>query len=123
MTTRKSDIEKILLSNEELLLKNEIRTDPAAISPLVQDGCVEVTEQGARHAYQSGKAFGTNDGVLYIIDKTAQVVDLADDCKLLLYSAARVKKDTRTKAHCSSVWKMIGDAWKVVYHQRTITAE
>jgi len=119
MGNEEKRIIKELIQKEEQLLENTIRNDAKEIAQLVDDNCIEFTESGEQHSHRPGEKLGTLDGVLYIDDTSARLIDLAEDCRLLLYVATRVKKNTRTKSNCSSIWKKINGQWKVVFHQRT----
>lgn len=123
MAAMEDGIRNVLLRNEELLLKNETRNDANLISKIINDNCIEITEAGQKYYYHNGEIFENADGVLYIMDDSIDLIDLAEDCRLLVYTAARVKKNARTKATCSSIWKRIDGEWKAIFHQRTIAAE
>jgi hypothetical protein len=113
------DIKRILTAHEESLLKNEIRSDAAAVADLLDDTYADISESGARHNLQPDGVLEKLDGVLYIMDDSIHIIDLSDDCKLFTYDAAKVKKNTRNKASCSSIWRNTAGKWKLVFHQRT----
>lgn len=116
-------IRNLLVKNEEILLKNETRTDALALSNVVGDACIEISESGKKSVYRTGLPFEPVDGLLYIVDDTVAMTDLAEGLKLLVYTAARVKKNARIKSTCSSIWKNSGADWKVIFHQRTLVVE
>jgi hypothetical protein len=123
MRTEGAEVKEQLFAKEEQLLKNDIRTTPDKIAELVDEDCVEINETGRQHAYKRGETFESIDGVLFIMSDSLRVVDLSADCKLVLYVASKVKKNTRMKSSCSSVWKNKGGNWKVIFHQRTACLE
>jgi hypothetical protein len=114
---------KELIFNEEQLLKNSIRNDAGKIAELLEDNCTEFTASGKQNRYRPGELFGNVDGESYIDSNTVRLVDLSENCKLLLYVAAKVNKNTRMKSNCSSIWKKIDGKWKMVFHQGTNCSE
>lgn len=112
-------IRKELILKEEQLLENTIRNDASKIEELIDNNSIEFTASGKQHNYRTGELFGNVDGVLYIDSNTVKMVDLADNCKLLVYVATKVTKNIRVKSNCSSVWKKTNDKWKIVFHQAT----
>ena len=118
----KSEEEKLkgtFILKEELLLKNDTRNDAKKISEIVDETCFEISESGQIFSYQPGQTFGDIDGVLYIDDSTVKLINLSEECKLLVYSATRVKKNSRMKSACSTIWKKTKGKWKIFFHQRT----
>lgn len=121
-----NDVDRIreeLVLKEEKLLENGFRRDADNVAGLVDEGCVEITEFGIRHEYRPGQGFEKVDGELYIQSDTLKLIDLSEACKLLLYTAAKVRANTRSKSSCSSVWKKTGGTWRLVFHQRTSLQE
>jgi hypothetical protein len=123
MVNEEDRIRKELTSKEEQLLKNSIRNDAGKIAELIDDNCIEFTASGEQSKYKSGDLFGNVDGELYIISGSVKLIDLSEDCKLLLYVAAKVIKNTRVKSNRSSIWKKINGKWKIVFHQGTNCSE
>jgi hypothetical protein len=112
-----------LIANEEQLLRNDIRNDAEKIKELIDDNCLEILSSGNQRVFKSGETRGTSDGELYIIGDTATLIDLADDCKILVYSAGKVNNNKRLKSIRSSVWKKTDSKWKMVFHQGTDVLE
>jgi hypothetical protein len=123
MGTEEEKVKKELILKEEQLLENNIRNDAKKIAELVDEKCIEIAETGKQSNYRSGSLFGNVEGVLYIDSSSVQLVELSENCKLLLYIAAQVKKNVRMKSSCSSIWKKNDGQWKVVFHQRTKCSE
>ena len=123
MVTEQDRIKKELIAGEEQLLENNIRADAGKIAELIDDNCLELTASGKRNQYHPGEIFEKLDGVFYIDSNTVTLVDLSEDCKLLVYVAAKVLKNSRTKSNCSSVWKKKQGTWKIVFHQETNCSE
>ncbi|WP_319560175.1 DUF4440 domain-containing protein [Marispirochaeta sp.] len=107
-----------LIEREELLLNGDIRKDREQINQIVEDNCIEINERG-RNTYSSRAGLEKLDGVFFISDTASELIMLSDDTALLIYEAVKTKDNSRTKATCSSIWKMINGVWKVIFHQRT----
>jgi hypothetical protein len=112
-------IKKELLAKEEQLLENAVRNDAAKIADLIDGSCLFYTASGKPQTYRPGEIFVNLDGVLYIDSNSVRYVDLSENCKLLVYIAAKVNKNTRTKSNHSSIWKKNDGKWKMVFHQMT----
>ncbi len=123
MANEEAKLLKELILKEERLLENSIRNDSSKIAELVHVECMEFSASGKRNKYSPGESFGNIDGVLYIDSASVRMVDLADDCKLLLYVGAKVTENTRLKSNRSSIWKKTDGAWKMVFHQGTNSTE
>lgn len=123
MATETDRIRKELILKEEQLLKNSIRNDAGKIAELIDDNCIEFTASGRQNVYRPGELFGSVDGESYIDSDSVRLVDLSEDCKLLLYVAAKVNKNTRLKSNHSSIWKKSDGTWKMVFHQGTNRSE
>ncbi len=119
MELNEKQIKKEILYNEEKLLRNEIRNDAKMITELTENNCIEISETGVQSIYQFGQTLKEIDGVLYITSDEPQLINLSEDCKLLIYIAVKVKKNTRSMINCSSIWKMKNEKWKAVFQQRT----
>lgn len=122
MRIEEDRLRKELVAKEELLLDNAIRNDAGKIAELLDASFVEFTSSGAQYRYSPGATFGDLDGVSYLDRDTVRMLNLADDCKLLLYVNSRVCKNARMKSNRSSVWKKIDGKWKLVFHQGTACA-
>lgn len=107
-----------LIAKEELLLNNDIRKDKERINQIVEDNCIEIHEYG-RNAYSKNSGLEKLDGVFYISNTASELIMLSYDTALLIYEAVKTKNNSRTKANCSSIWKVINGEWKVIFHQRT----
>jgi len=116
-------LKKELISYEERLFDNAVRTDPLRIAEILDAGCVEICLNGSQIAYLPGEVFAKLDGVHYIDSDNAKLLDLSDDCKLLSYVGSRVVKNVRTKSSHSSVWKKADGKWKIVFRQGTLCSE
>lgn len=119
MRSEEERLIKMFIQNEELLLNNDGGNDTKKISDIIDANCIEFSESGKINSYYPGKILDDVDGVLYIDDASAKLINLSEDCKLLLYVATKVKKNARMKENCSSTWKKTNGKWKIIFHQRT----
>ncbi len=119
MDNEKERIIKELISKEEQLLDNNIRNDAGKIAEIIDDSSIEINESGKLHNYRRGELFGNVDGQSYIDSNTVKLIDISDDCKLLLYISVKVNKNARMKSSNSSIWKRADNQWKIVFHQVT----
>ena len=119
MATEKDKLKRELMLKEERLLENATRTDTLKLDEILGPGCIAQLEDGRRVDYAPGSLFDVVEGALYIESDAIDLVDLAEDCKLLVYVAAKVNKNKRSKYRCGSVWKKADGTWKIAFHQRT----
>ncbi len=108
-----------LMVREEQLLNNTVRSDARQISQLMGDRCIAVSDSGKRSVYRVGDTLNAAEGVIYITSDSAQLSDLAPDCKLLSYISAQVINDKQSRSFNSSIWKKHDTDWKMVFHQGT----
>lgn len=123
MEVEENRIMKELLSKEEQLFENDIRNDADRLAEIIDDHYIEFTSTGKQNRFRSGGQFELTSGVSYIDSKNVNLIDIAEDCKMLLYVAVKVNKNVRIKSNCSSIWKKTGSNWKIVFHQGTNCAE
>jgi hypothetical protein len=107
---------------EESLFNNAVRGNADDLVKILSENSISIDENGETKFIQ-GQCLELLDGVLYISDDTAKMTRLAENIVLFTYEAVKVKKDKRTKANCSSLWKKENELWKMVFHQRTIISE
>ncbi len=110
---------KQLFEYEEMLLMNDHRNNPDFIKKVISEDCVEIDESGMSN-YKKGMKLEPIKGVLYITDNSFESKFLSDENLLITYEAVQVRKNIRIKANCSSIWRNENNAWKVIFHQRTI---
>jgi len=116
-------LRKGLILKEEQLLENSVRNDVGKIAELIDENCIEFSASGKQHEYRPGDLFEHVEGASYIDSASVRLIDLSEDCKLLLYVAVIVNKNNRMKSNHSSVWKKIDGKWKIIFHQGTNCAE
>lgn len=123
MKNEEDRIKSELILKEEQLLENDIRNDGSSITELIEDKCIEISASGKQRIYKSGELFGNVDGELYIVSNSVRLINISDDCKLLLYIVEKVNKNKRLKSNRSSIWKKTDGKWKMIFHQGTDCSE
>ena len=113
------NLKRRLIEKEELLLDNGKRSDRKLVRSIVADGCMEIDGKG-RKSYKASNDLDAVDGVLYITEDSSELRAVSEDTVLMVYEAVQVRKNTRTKANCSSLWNNADGEWKLVFSQRTI---
>lgn len=112
-------LEQHIYELESALLQPEVRQSAKAVSALLAEGFVEFGSSGRVYNYTPGDTFDA--GASYVMeDFKAQ--RLARGCIVATYRAA--KKDEAgnivSKTLRSSLWKRVGGAWRMAFHQGTI---
>lgn len=67
--------------------------------------------------------FFRQPGAVGVLSRRESQEAVSDDTVLMVYEAVKVRKNTRTKADCSSLGNNAGGEWKLVFSQRTILEE
>ncbi len=110
----------LLRERESLLFKNDVRCDADCLASLLDESFIEFGASGKRYRYSPGDVFGGTADVISIEDGSAELVDLADGAKLLLYVAVKVSPSGElSRSNRCSAWKRSGGIWKMVFHQGT----
>ena len=124
MDTDKSPKE-LLYDLENRLLQPEIRHSPDELARLLADDFVEFGSSGCVYDRQA------------IIDELGQestargsitdfkAVELAPGTMLATYRAAFSEREGEPATHSlrSSIWKLTGDRWQMVFHQGTLEVD
>lgn len=116
----------LIRSLEEELLQAAVRASPDRVSMLLADDFVEFGRSGGvynkKEVVSSLAAEGSDDPyMLSAYDFT--LTPLAEGVVLLTYRSVRESVEDGTASHAlrSSVWKIIGGHWRMVFHQGTPT--
>lgn len=115
-------LKRRLIEKEEILLDNGKRSDRKLVKSIVAEGCMEIDGKG-RTSYNQGNELAAVDGVLYITEDSSELRAVSEDTVLMFYEAVQVRKNTRTKANCTSLWNNADGEWKLVFSQRTVLDE
>jgi len=98
------------------LLLNETRINPEKLDEIIEDEFLEFGSSGTIWSKQS-----IIEGLINAPPKKTTVSNfklnrLSDDTALLTYKSHH----DGTDALRSSIWKLFGDDWKIIFHQGTI---
>lgn len=118
-------IKELILKLESDLLKSEIRKSPQKINEILSDDFIEFTSSGSEYHYENGDVFQEQDDnkelFWEIMDfKTNQ---LSNDCILATYRLIKHNELNKKYSLRSSIWKCIGEKWKMIFHQGTYTSK
>lgn len=110
-----------ILKLEKELLKSDVRKSAERISEILSESFIEYTSSGNEYYYKVGDTFQEeNDNTILnweIVNFKTRF--LAEDCILATYKV--IKHDEEKKYSLrSSIWKIEGGKWKIIFHQGTI---
>jgi hypothetical protein len=110
-----------LLRLEEHLLQPEVRHSPAELARLLADEFVEIGSSGQVCDKQSIIASLASEGHVRISIMEFRLTILAPDVALVTYRAVISHGEAEQARHSlrSSIWKLTGEAWQMVFHQGT----
>jgi glyoxylase I family protein len=109
---------------EKRLLQPEVRHSAAEVAMLLADDFVEIGGSGRLHDKQSIiEELSTETTPLITISEFRMTI-LAPDIALVTYHAVFHAHDEVPTKHSlrSSIWKNVGGAWKMIFHQGTPVA-
>jgi hypothetical protein len=112
----------LIQSLEEELLKQTVRGSREAVSELLAENFVEFGRSGGVHrkedVVRSLAAEGAENS--QATASNFELTSLADDVVLLTYRSLRTNEDGK-ELHSlrSSIWKLIGGRWQMIFHQGT----
>jgi hypothetical protein len=107
---------------EELLLQPATRRDAEQVAGLLSDDFVEIGSSGS--AYTKAEiiaALARETPVRWTMDQF-EARSLADGVVLATYRATR-HGDRTVSSLRSSIWKLDGERWRMVFHQGTVAKE
>ena len=117
----------ILIEQEVMLHKYEVRKNRSEVARLLHPSFREVGKSGSSYDYQSiVEMMGAEepaDG--YVHSQNFECIQLESSIYLLLYKSASVGTDG-SKGHFakrSSIWVLTGEKWQMKYHQGTPCSE
>jgi hypothetical protein len=112
-------LERHICNLENDLLKPEVRLSAERISGLLAEGFFEFGSSGRIYNYTAGDVFDDNGETYAMEDFKAYC--LSRCCVLATYKAIRKGPEGNVTSVTlrSSIWKRIGGAWKMVFHQGT----
>lgn len=119
-----NSIEKIILKQENDLLKSEIRKSQQKIKELLSDEFVEFCSSGNEYHYEDGDIFqgqNNNEELNWsIVDFKTK--ELSHECILATYRLIKNDEVDESKKYSlrSSIWKNYCGKWKMIFHQGTL---
>ncbi|PKK82959.1 MAG: DUF4440 domain-containing protein [candidate division Zixibacteria bacterium HGW-Zixibacteria-1] len=120
MNTEES-LHEMLLQLEERLLQPETRHSPVDVAMLLADDFFEIGGSGRIHDRQSIIEELSTETTPLITISDFRMKILAPDSALVTYRAVFHGHDEVPAKHSlrSSIWKNVGGAWKMIFHQGT----
>lgn len=113
-------------SQEEALLQSNIRSSPNAVADLLADGFVEFGSSGrVFDKQQIIEAIGQEDTTCQRSMHDFKTTVLAPGVVLATYRVVRRCENTAKEIQTvrSSIWKLIGGRWLMIFHQGTLTSK
>lgn len=116
-------LDKLLYDLEQRLLTPEVRHSPTELSKLLADEFVEFTSSGIYDKQSIIEALGREPKIRIAITDFKSV-SLAPDMALVTYRAVFSEPESLPAKHSlrSSIWKLTGGAWQMIFHQGTLTS-
>lgn len=122
--SRVNGIEKIILKQENDLLKSEIRKSTENIKELLSDEFMEFCSSGNEYHYKDGDIFQdqNNNSELNWSIVNFKTKELSNDCILATYRLIKNDEMDESKKYSlrSSIWKNYCGKWKMIFHQGTL---
>jgi len=120
--SKKEELSKKIYGLEMRLLQPEIRCSAEEISRLLSENFVEFCSSGHVWKYHKGDVIDPSSvsSIKYDISDFSIEI-LSDEVLLARYISHKTdeKNGTKTLANRSSIWKLIENRWKMVFHQGT----
>jgi hypothetical protein len=109
-------LSQLLYQLEERLLQPEIRHSPAELAKMLADEFVELGSEG--RIEELGKESNAQGSITDF-----ELVSLASNVALVTYRAVFSEGEGEPAHHSlrSSIWKLMGGTWQIVFHQGTPT--
>jgi hypothetical protein len=109
---------------EERLLQPDVRHSPSELEKLLADDFVQFGSCGRVFNKQSIiEELGKESNVKISISDL-KTISLAPDTALVTYRAIFAYEDVKSPKYSlrSSIWKLTGDSWQMIFHQGTPTS-
>jgi len=118
-----NSLHRKLYDLENRLLQPEIRHSPAELEKLLADEFVEFGSGGRVYNKQSIIEELGKESNARISMTDFKIVSLAPDVTLVTYRAVYSDQQEKVAKHSlrSSIWKLSGETWQIVFHQGTPT--
>lgn len=116
----KDKIAEMLIKKEKSILTDKVRRDPEALAALLHPAFIEYTSSGEICDRQNilEEVPGEEQG-LKISGKNFNVRFLSDNLAQVTFESATASQKGTKKALRSSLWKLEGKKWMMIFHQGT----
>lgn len=106
---------------EKTLLSQSVRKNPSVLSELIADEFIEIGKSGKVWTKQTVINALKKESRTEIVITGFNLKLLAENIALVTYSARHKHKGNipPSKSIRSSIWKMVENKWKIVFHQGT----
>jgi hypothetical protein len=117
-------LESHILGLEKELLKPETRRSSERISELLAENFIEFCSSGKIYHYTIGDTWdeGSNSTQITWEIKDFGIRKLSPDIVLATYKVIKYSEKDKIKRYSlrSSIWKLINEDWKMIFHQGTL---
>jgi glyoxylase I family protein len=115
-------LELHLKALEEKLLSEDVRHNPQKLDAYIADGFLEIGASGNVWSKQTVIKALKDEPYSEISISEFKVILLTKDVALVTYNAYRkpTKNNPEANSLRSSIWKLFGKEWKIIFHQGTV---
>jgi len=115
----KENLHKTIYELESCHTDDNIRSSKSKLSDMLSDDYVEFGESGKTYSKNDCLESVSCENSVTIIDFKTKII--SDDVILSTFVAKKINKHTKEEKYSlrSSVWKLFGDKWKMIFHQGT----
>lgn len=108
---------------EERLMQPDVRHSPPELKKLLADDFVQFGSCGRVFNKQSIIEELGKESDVKISISDFKTISLTPDTALVTYRAIFAYEDAKSPKYSlrSSIWKLTGDTWQVIFHQGTLT--
>ncbi|MCL5028577.1 MAG: DUF4440 domain-containing protein [Bacteroidetes bacterium] len=112
-----------ILQLEEKLLQPDIRKSSNEIEQLLADDFMEIGCSGRNYNRQQVIEALQNESTAKMTISDFEIMNLAETVVLATFRETKFNAVNRIENESlrSSIWKMFGDKWKMIFHQGTLT--
>ena len=112
-----------ILQLEEKLLQPDIRKSSNEIEQLLADDFMEIGCSGRTYNRQQVIEALQNESTAKMTISDFEIMNLAETVVLATFRETKFNAVNRIENESlrSSIWKMFGDKWKMIFHQGTLT--
>jgi hypothetical protein len=120
-----SELAQTLLALEQRLLQPEVRRSRQELEKLLAEDFVEIGSSGKIYNLAAIIAELDNEQEIRIALSNFEARPLAPGIALVTYRAVISETESQKPKHSlrSSIWKLIGDNWRMIFHQGTPSGE